>query len=529
MTMLQYKFNQKFYYLICIFYLCMIFSCGDHRYPQQLLTADSLTEVNPDSAVALLRQLSPQMQHERKAVRMYHRLLTVKAADKADQLQPVPDSILPIVKYYESRGDKHLLPTAYYYAGRTYYEIHNDSLALRFYLLAESAIKDDYKLLSVIYSQIAYLYYNQNVSTKALEYHRKSYQSSVMQNDTSDALYALRDIAYLFQKMEQFDSCKATLLRAERLAELVHDKNRLTDIKFHLASTYSDLEEHDSAIYVINTVKNKITPLDAGASYSTLSKVYYNAGQYDSAMLYCKKVLQAGNIYGKRAAHKRLADIYGNMGLTKEATWEIKEYEKCEDSIQRATHPEELFLAQEAHSENTRDSERKSTYIIMLSVLLCSAVTLFLLSRLWLTRRERQSKTKGEKMSVYVSSQDSENHEMANIAPEIIQSPLYKLIQYIANNDDKKVEMTTERWAMLDEMVNKFHPGFREGIYGKVRIKVKTYRICLLMKIGMPTSAIARILDSKDSAISSQKAFLGKKIEGESGNAQSWNNFIQSL
>ena len=113
--------------------LCMIFSCGGHRYPQQLLTADSLTEVNPDSAVALLRQLRPQMERERKAVRMYHRLLTVKATDKADQLQPVADSILPIVKYYESRGDKHLLPTAYYYAGRTYYELHDAPQALDYF------------------------------------------------------------------------------------------------------------------------------------------------------------------------------------------------------------------------------------------------------------------------------------------------------------------------------------------------------------------------------------------------------------
>ena len=31
-----------FFYISVI--LCMIFSCGGHRYPQQLLTADSLTE-----------------------------------------------------------------------------------------------------------------------------------------------------------------------------------------------------------------------------------------------------------------------------------------------------------------------------------------------------------------------------------------------------------------------------------------------------------------------------------------------------
>ena len=151
MTVTQHNNIWKRLIPICfLFILCMIFSCGGHRYPQQLLTADSLTEVNPDSAVALLRQLSPQMQHERKAVRMYHRLLTVKAADKADQLQPVPDSVLPIVKYYEGRGDKRLLPTAYYYAGRTYYELHDAPQALDYFQKAAEVAGEDYGLQSKI-------------------------------------------------------------------------------------------------------------------------------------------------------------------------------------------------------------------------------------------------------------------------------------------------------------------------------------------------------------------------------------------
>ena len=54
----------------------------------------------------------------------YYELLTVKASDKADKLNPDADHILSLVDYYE-HGDRSLLPTAYYYAGRTYYELHD--------------------------------------------------------------------------------------------------------------------------------------------------------------------------------------------------------------------------------------------------------------------------------------------------------------------------------------------------------------------------------------------------------------------
>ena len=164
--------------------ICMLCSCGGHHYPTSLLTADSLTEVNPDSAVALLRQLRPQMQRERKAVRMYHRLLTVKATDKADQLQPVADAILPIVKYYESRGDKRLLPTAYYYAGRIYYELHDAPQALDYFQKAAEVAGEDYGLQSKIYSQMGYLMMIQGLYAEMVKAYHEAYKYSQLSKDT---------------------------------------------------------------------------------------------------------------------------------------------------------------------------------------------------------------------------------------------------------------------------------------------------------------------------------------------------------
>jgi hypothetical protein len=60
----------------------MLASCGGHSYPHQLAVADSLCETNPDSAVRYLRALRPHFDEAQKDVRMYYRLLCIRAEDK---------------------------------------------------------------------------------------------------------------------------------------------------------------------------------------------------------------------------------------------------------------------------------------------------------------------------------------------------------------------------------------------------------------------------------------------------------------
>ena len=56
-------------------------SCGHKPYPQPLITADSLTNVLPDSAITLLKNIENALQNEPEATRMYYRLLCIKAND----------------------------------------------------------------------------------------------------------------------------------------------------------------------------------------------------------------------------------------------------------------------------------------------------------------------------------------------------------------------------------------------------------------------------------------------------------------
>lgn len=54
----------KIHILLLLCVLLGFVSCGRKRYPQSLITADSLASVDPDSAIALLKSMEDTMQAE---------------------------------------------------------------------------------------------------------------------------------------------------------------------------------------------------------------------------------------------------------------------------------------------------------------------------------------------------------------------------------------------------------------------------------------------------------------------------------
>lgn len=111
--------KQLFFLLLLL--LAVFASCGGDRRAEALLaSADSLADVDADSARRLLGSLRDEMESSSRSVRNHYALLCIKADDKAYIRQTSDSAILRLVDYYEHGGDERLLPVAYYYAGRAY-------------------------------------------------------------------------------------------------------------------------------------------------------------------------------------------------------------------------------------------------------------------------------------------------------------------------------------------------------------------------------------------------------------------------
>ena len=568
-----------------------LLACTGHRYPTQLVVADSLCAVNPDSALHLLKQYKDSIQTASTADRMYYELLTVKASDKADKLQPDAEHILSLVDYYEHNGDKDLLPTAYYYAGRTYCELRDEPTALKYFLFAEQTARYTDDLISRIYSQIGYLYYHQNIRSKSLEYHHKSLKSSRVAKDTVSTIMALCDIAYIHQMNEDKDSSILFLKEAERLSSDSKNNRRLNDIRYQLASLYSDQGKNGQALGVMRTALCDTTYKIDGAVLATISKIYYNAGLFDTAEYYINQVLRYGNIYGKRASHKRLADIFMHRGELNKISEQLLAYETCEDSIQRQTESVALTMANASFNYHSKEEENmklrmqntRIIFIYVISGLLLLFISGWVISRLYRSKKMMEMKKnryKSLQMQIFARSKEQllkNSNEIENLKNKIAQldssvnrkgqeldkrrrlecekeileqenvvsiqnedlrhrkedmmesTTIYKIVQIIRNDSNKNLQMTEARWQELHNEVNNIYKGFYETLYCQYRLKEQAYRMCLLMKIKIPTSDIARILHVEKSAISNRKKFLSQKFFGRDGNARMWTDYIDSI
>ena len=60
-------------YLLSIILLHCFCGCENQSYPQTLISADSLSSVNPDSAIAILTAMKEKIAAENKQTQMYYR------------------------------------------------------------------------------------------------------------------------------------------------------------------------------------------------------------------------------------------------------------------------------------------------------------------------------------------------------------------------------------------------------------------------------------------------------------------------
>lgn len=150
-------------------------SCSDPEYREKLVEADEMSSVDPERAMAMLDSMEAEMAAAPEHEQMYYRLLRVKAPDKAYIKHTTDSLILPIVKYYETKGDKRLLTEAYYYAGNTYRDLNDAPMALEYYQKSERALPDDSdpKAMSRLHNQQGLLFLLQMLNDEAIRHFNK--------------------------------------------------------------------------------------------------------------------------------------------------------------------------------------------------------------------------------------------------------------------------------------------------------------------------------------------------------------------
>ena len=565
-------------------------SCGHKPYPQPLITADSLTNVLPDSAITLLKNIENALQNEPEATRMYYRLLCTKANDKAYILHTSDSLILPVLHYYIEKDDERHLPEAYYYAGRVYRDLGDAPQALEYFEKAAEALPEDggYKLKSKIYSQMGTLFAYQSMYAEALEMYKKGGEYDNILKDSVGMVFKSRDIGNMYRDLGKRDSTLAYFKEANQLSQQLQRTDLFNMMQGQLAAIYTDLQEYDSAHAVLQNALRDIERPSRSAIYSIAARLYDVTNQMDSATWYYKELLGFGSVYAKQTAYRRLLELTLKQNDTQQAAGYLNGYLLYTDSIQKLTQTEtihrmhSLYNYQLREKENNRlkaENNRQTSWICIISGGFVIAILSFIAYRQHSKRKRLELEQQLEKLRtiekenrekiVFLERHKAQKEELeknlANInIPDnsilkkqlgqkiellnhILQqqaiekeqekeaqdclfcSEIYKKLQNRANSARGEAYIIPEEWDSLKELINPAYLTFFERLYSLHTPNENELHVCILLKLQFRQADIARLLQLKPESISSIRRRLYQKVTGSKGSPEMWDKIIDSL
>ena len=572
----------------------LLSACGRHHvYSPSLLRADSLCRVLPDSALALLQQLSSQMPTAPEPDRMFHQLLCIKAADKADRpITQCDSTILRLIDYYENGGDPAKLAETYYYAGRIYFEKQDAPQALDYYLKAMDNIgvcDDSVRVKSVLLSQIGYIYFYQGMFNESIKWYKEAIDYAAQTQDTLSLIYGYRDAASSFIENKDFNRAEQFLNKSINLSIRVQDKNLLNSCYNQLACVYINKGNFQKAKALLaHALKTESQSLRS-STYSIASKVYLGLGELDSAEYYSNKILEIGTLYAKETASKRLSEISLKHSDLHSALEYLKKYATYSDSVKAITNAETVAKVHALFNYNKQEKENNLLkiensrhYLIMVIAIALLVVSLLSIISIVLDHRRKETvnKTKLDRLnkslerqklqsSNYISENiikireleqqmqllDEKNEDLIRqlrIEQERLKEanqmstfeiqnmerrssamsdfPIYKTVRTKVNASKVyNKSLSEEEWDELDKSVNDVYESFSSTLTEHCKMSKHEYNVCLLLKIGLSPADISRLTNRSQQAINSTRSRLYFKYFCKKGSASEWDDFIKSI
>lgn len=524
------------------------------QYDAQWKLIDSLADVHPKEADSLLRDLAPAMAEAVEVDSMQYALLRLKTDDKLylniTDRQPLSQRL---IEYFE-HNNKSLLPTALFYAGRVCADLGDAPQALDYYQKSLSVFEGNgqAKMLNLINSQMGYIYFYQGLYSNALEYYKQATKWAALNNDSIGLIYDNRDLGICFRFMEIPDSSLIYFHKALQLAQMVNNKNMERVVMSQIASIYNDQEQYNKAYEYIRSSLIGPDSINVSSAYSIAAKALYGLGKRDSAIYYCKELLNVGNNYGKRFANKLLAEEAFHRGRGVEGMAYLTKYENIDDIIRKrenvqtvsrigAMYDYQLHVV-EKHKIEKEKIRNEFVFLFFMAALLLVFVFLFmehLRKRRMAEQRYQRLLLRYERLSISLNENTlmSQNIKDNAIATQkdivhfgIETIPIYKHLQDLLKEDiSKNIALSSGEWLELDAAVNRLFPQFKKTLDSYYHLSDVEYQISLLIKLKFEPSKIGRFVNRSKQTISTTRTRLFLKVFGKKGCASDWDKFIDSL
>ena len=552
------KYTQITFQLIGKLFLFIVLAgCQQNdKYTALLLQADSIMNVRPDSALALLNLI--QFPQEMKtADRALYSLLFTQAEQK-NRISHTNDSLIRIaVDYYKDKDDKEQETKAYYYLGCVYQDIGDIVGATDAFLKAlniNPQVINDTERLTMIYENLAECYQSQGFYDKAMEMYRISYKTNINHNEEKNILFSLQGIGEVFMYQHQWDSAAYYYNEIIEKSRAIGDSSWISIGISNLAHVYYNQKKYPEAYHTaLKSIhnNNEDKENEITSKYILLGDILIQLGQYDSARYYLSLNSIKEDPFLRASRHFSLYELEKKCGKYKEATQYIDTYTTLYDSLREEKNKEEIaklinsYTIERYKREISEKQKHQTRISISFSILIIISI-LFIF--LMIDRHRKQEyiglhkslmKKRGEimKMQEELNSMDmnhspnsiQEKENKQNILKQLQKEKFYYSIQLFQKTSYYKTIQELKQKRRIEEKV--FTSGERELLWDCIyqifsdtmsylkaqcpELTREELLYCIFYLLGYSNSIIIICAGSNANALKSRKNRLKNKMTKE--------------
>ena len=579
--------KEKVIFLLLI--IMLLASCaGNRKYDDLMQRADSIMNVNDDSAKVAIRMLDgvkPQLPEFSQSQKMRYELLRHKAMNKA-YISFTSDSIMKeVVDYYDRHGSANERMLANYVLGCVYRDLHEAPLALEYYNKATeqadtTAADCDYGTLYRVYSQMGFLFSKQYLPYQELNAFDKAEKYAYLAKDTFNAIVNYQNQGEVYAFLGKKDSVIAINLQAAKLFKK-HGNDYVAAIAFGCNYNYY-IEKKDS----INAKKAFEAYNSAGyegnSNYEDAKAyVLYQKGTYylfvnkqDSAYDNLSLSFKMCKSYSiKAATTKALAQYYAKVNqpaMAMKYALQSSEYNDSDLIGVRKTQLQQVqamydYSRNQEIAKNAEQKAERSTrmnYMIVLSCLMLFLLLSYIYRKQIAIKKKKIAVSKllyedsllklkrlQDERAKLVAENDNKlaqvimekENTISKLKTEITHIQERYSLSSVSDADlilkdssiykkikfievHPKEKMCEEDWKELADTIEEVVPNFIPVL--KNKLNDKDYQICLLVRLGFSTSLVARLLGLSDAAISKSRKTMLKKICRKEGKPKEFDEYI---
>lgn len=466
-------------YKICLFCLLLIFSlltCTTEKIDNEYLKkAQEIVESNPADALSLLDSIPlPEKMDTEDYMKYVVTQFRAKYVLKKDVSN---DTIIFVAqRYFENRNDYAFSALANYCISVIYYQKQEAYQELKYSQLALYDAKkvNDNLLAAKSLQSIALIYYNKMQYDSAVAYYNRAIEyykidGSMKSQKLAFEVTRMKGLAYLHIDREKGSNCfNEGYLKANALnnKSYITTFAHLKGIVFLTNKNYAA-----SSFYLKKALAETKNPEERTRIYLTISMLYNELQQMDSAFLYNTKLRESIPLmtysYTIRAAYGTLSDFYKMKGDYDEAFRYADLYSEKSVEISESNSSRALADAEQEYKDILKNKEERADKIFDRMLLVsCTIIGILTIIMAYTKHRNihQRETVKGKLLETKLKLQKAEIESHNKIMTQ--QSQSLSFMQNIYSN------IITE-WGKIDKQVKSLAKQYGTTKEPELYIKIK--------------------------------------------------------